>query len=196
MLYTLSGMVTEKKLNFFVLEVVGIGFKLFTNKHTLEKISVGGALIRFFCFLHSSENQINIFAFLDEPSLSFFELLNTVPGVGPRTALNVLDVDSVQNITAAILEKRVDLLIRASGIGKKTAERIVVELQNKLSLYSSSSLTKSMDVNIELEDALVSLGYQQKEAKQAIQTIQKSFHEDESFEDRLRGVLKNIGKSK
>ncbi len=196
MLYTLNGLVTEKKQNFFVLEVGGIGFKIFANIHTLEKISIGNTPIHCFCFLHSSENQFDVFGFLDEPSLSFFELLNTVPGVGPRTALNVLDVDSVQNITAAILEKRIDLLTRASGIGKKTAERIVVELQNKLHVHASSSLTESMDINIELEEALTSLGYQQKEAKQAIQTAQKLFRGNETFEDRLRSILKGIGKSK
>ncbi len=196
MLHTLRGTVEEKGHNFFILEVGGVGFKIFTNARALKNVAISKTPFKCFCFLHVSENQFTLFGFLDEPSLLFFELLNTVPGVGPRTALNVLDVDSTENITAAILEKRTDLLTRASGIGTKTAERIVIELQSKLHLHTSSSLTKSMDVNIELEEALVSLGYQQKEAKQAIQATQKSFHEDESFENRLRSVLKNIGKLK
>jgi Holliday junction DNA helicase RuvA len=192
MIHTLKGIVTEKRFGFFVFEVSGIGFKVYTNTETLKHIIQGGSEMRIYCFLHTSENQIDLFGFLDEPTLSFFGLLNTVPGVGPRTALNVLDVDSVQNITAAILEKRVDLLTRASGIGKKTAERIVIELQNKLHIHAPSTITKSIDMEIELEEALVGLGYQKKEAKQAI----RESSTDGVFEDRLRAALKNIGKTK
>lgn len=193
MLYTLRGIVEEKGSNFFILEVGGIGFKIFTNARALKNITITKTSFKCFCFLHVSESQFTLFGFLNEPSLLFFELLNTVPGVGPRTALNVLDVDSIENITAAILEKRTDLLTRASGIGTKTAERIVIELQSKLHLHTSSSLTQSMDMDIELEEALVSLGYQRRDAKQVIHELT---HGTESFESRLRDALKKIGKSK
>lgn len=194
MIHTLKGLIEERGIGFFILQVGGIGFKIYTNTRSFENLRPTKEDSRVFCFLHFSDNQPLLFGFFDEPSLSLFTLLNKVPGVGPRTALNVLDVDSVENITAAILEKRVDLIVRAPGIGKKTAERIIIELQNKLHLGSSSEITKEMDVDADVEGALVGLGYSEREAKKALGAI--GAEKGEGFENRLKRALKEIGKQK
>lgn len=193
MLYTIEGTLTQKGEGFIVLLVNGIGFKLFCGKETVRRFPGEGTALKCFCTLRIRDEQPELFGFFDEPSLKLFEMLTTVPGVGPKSALSVLDTDRTEHVIAAVLEKRVELLTRASGIGKKTAERIVIELQNKLELAHASRLVGSMDVAVEVEDALVGLGYERREAKKA---ITDAGSEKGSFEERLRAALKILGKNK
>jgi Holliday junction DNA helicase RuvA len=117
------------------------------------------------------EERIELFGFHGEEELKMFEMLNSVGGVGPKTALGVLDIDRVPNIMAAILEKRADVLTHASGIGKKTAERIILELHNKVKLPEGHE-TKGMNINREVEDVLVGLGYARHDIREALQSIE------------------------
>lgn len=192
MIYTVKGELTARGENFFVAEVHGVGFKIFTNHQTVLKL-VPGQEIKVFCFLHVREELMELYGFLEEGTLKLFEMLNKVSGIGPKTALNVLDLDSTPNIMAAIIEKRVDLLTRSSGIGKKTAERIVLELQSKIKLPESRALTEKMKIDIEVEEALVSLGYLRGEVKRALSGLGE---ESQTLEDRLRSALKTLSRNK
>ena len=96
---------------------------------------------------------------MSEPELRFFELLISVSGVGPKSALSVLDVGELSDLAAAIAENRPDLLTRASGVGRKTAERVIVELRTKIRLPSSEGAVRRMDVDADLVETLASLGY-------------------------------------
>ncbi len=192
MIYTLHGIVAEHRPPFFVVECGGVGFQVFTNGRTIGALPRQGESVKVFCFTHLRENEIRLFGFLDEQTLRLFELLNTVSSVGPKTALGILDLDSVENITAAIVERRADVLSHASGIGKKTAERIVLELHTKMALLGSSERLEKMSVDAEVESVLLNLGYQ----RSAIRTV---LHElpavsGEGIEVRLRAVLRGLGK--
>ena len=191
MIHTLRGKITGRGDNFFVLECGGVGFKVFTNQDSLEGMKSGSDERTHFCYMHVRENAIELYGFPEEGSLKLFEMLIGVSGVGPKTALAVLDVDSVPNVVAAIIEKRAELLTRASGTGRKTAERIILDLHGKVKLPGAHALTQKMDADIEVEEALVSLGYSRGDVKRALTTVPA---EHEKLEDRLRQTLKALAK--
>lgn len=190
MIYSISGTVQKKTETFAVVECNGIGYKIFMAQSDLKALVLHTTPTTVFCSLRVKEDALDLYGFLSEATLRFFELLTTVNGVGPRTALAILDIDALPRIMAAILEKRVDLLLRASGIGKKTAERIILELQNKLELEHTENITAHMTTEIEVEDALVGLGYTRHEAHRAATAAGQ---ENKTFETQLRDALKYIG---
>jgi Holliday junction DNA helicase RuvA len=192
MIYTLQGNVALKAENFFVVEVGGLGFKVLTNKDSLARLEDGVA-VKIFCFLYLRDDQIELYGFLEEQALKLFEMLNTVAGIGPKTALAILDHDTVPNIMAAIIERKVDFLTKTSGVGRKTAERIILELHNKIKLPAARVLTEQMGLDMEVEEALVSLGYRRSEVKKALHTLGP---EAKTLEERLRQALKVISQSK
>ncbi|KKU14469.1 Holliday junction DNA helicase RuvA [Candidatus Jorgensenbacteria bacterium RIFCSPLOWO2_02_FULL_45_12] len=193
MFYFLSGKLAGKKRGFVVLENNGIGFKVFVNNITMQRIPEEGSDVKLFCVMRVRDDEPEIYGFADEPSLHLFDLLRTVPGIGAKSALSVLDIDSVENITAGILEKRADLLSRAPGVGKKTAERIVLELHNKIEISGAHTLVNAIDSNVDAEDALVGLGYDRRDARQAVGAVPAS---EDSFEKRLRAALRILGKTR
>jgi len=193
MLYTLSGKLAKKAENFAVLENSGFGFKVLTSREMLNRLPALGEEVKFFCFLYVREESFELYGFLEEEALGLFGLLNTVAGIGPKTALGILDIDKVENIMAAIIEKRAELLTRTSGIGKKTAERIILELHGKIKSPKAKLLTETMDLNLEVEEALVGLGYGRYQVKKALEELSP---EVKSLEDRLRGALKIISRKK
>jgi len=194
MIYALTGKVAGVRENFVIVEIGGVSFKVFTDINTLRNLSVSGeSSVKFFCFLYVRENALELYGFLEEEKMRLFEMLNNVQGIGPKTALAVLAIDKVHNIMAAILERRVDFLARASGIGQKTAERVILELHNKIKLPSAKVLTEVMDVNFETEEALVGLGYPRHEVKKILNEIDPKI---KKLEDRLLQALKILGRKK
>jgi len=187
-IYNIVGKVVERGDNFFILEVLGIGFKIFSNNRTLNKLPSLSAKVKVFTFLYLREDCFELYGFLKEEELRLFEMLNAVAGVGPKTALSILDADSIENIMAAIIERRAEFLMRSSGIGRKTAERIILELHNKIKLPQASSLTKAIDLNTEVEEILISLGYKRAEIRKALASLK--IEPNQKLEERLRLVLK------
>ncbi len=191
MLHTIRGRVAEKHDNSLVIEWNGLGFLVYTNARTLSLLPPEGGEAKLFCHLFVREDRIELYGFFSEEDLKMFEMLNSVGGVGPKTALGVLDIDRVPNIMAAILEKRADVLTHASGIGKKTAERIILELQNKVKLPEGHE-TNLMNVNHEVEDVLVGLGYTRHNVRAVLQNMKG----EETLEERLRHALRELGSTK
>ena len=192
MLYTLKGIVVQRGDDFLVIECGGVGLKAFTNKETLRKLKSGSG-VKLFCFLYIRDDQLELYGFLEEQALKLFEMLNSVAGVGPKTALGVLDVDTVPNIMAAIIERRADFLTRTSGIGRKTAERIILELKSKVKLSGAGRLTEKMDIDMEVEEALTGLGYSRGEVRRVLSELGE---ETKTLEERLRQALRVLGRAK
>ncbi len=192
MLHFVIGRLKEKKPSFAVVENAGFGLKLFINESTYRKLPSEESEVKLFSVFRIHEENAELYGFLDEPSLKLFELLHSVSGVGPKSALSILNIDSVENITASILEKRADMLTKASGIGKKIAERIVLELHTKIEMEGARKLVDTMDENMEAEEALVGLGYDRRQARQAVRSVPSTVS---SFEERLRTALRILGKS-
>ncbi len=190
MIYNLIGKIAGRKDNFVILETGGIGFKVLLSQRAAQSLPQNNETIKLFCSLHSRENApFELFGFLNEEELYLFEKLNTVNGVGPKTALAVMGVAPVDQLGAAINEGKTELLTKASGIGKKTAERVIMDLRGKLSIENTSSTNSlnQMESDMELEETLTSLGYSRPQAKAAIAKISPDI---QGFKDRLREALK------
>ncbi|MDO8470129.1 MAG: Holliday junction branch migration protein RuvA [bacterium] len=200
MIHQLTGTLAGRGETFAVVSCGGVGYKVFAGGKTLAGLPMTGAEVTLYTHLAVKEDALDLYGFPDEQSLKLFDLLISVSGVGPKTALGILDLDTVPNIQAAILERRTDLLARASGIGKRTAERIVLELQSRVALVGAMERTKSMDVNLEVEEALVMLGYQRAEARHAIEQLGSADPDGAvgaggtTTEARLKEALKMLGR--
>ncbi len=191
MIHTLKGKLADRNDSSLVVEVGGVGFRVFTNERTAAEAKIENE-VKLFCHLHVREDKLELYGFLDEGALKLFELLISVSGIGPKSALAILDIDATENFIAAIAGKRPDILTRASGVGLKTAERVILELQSRIKLPGGSKhLTEAMDANQEVEEALVGLGYSRLMVRQVISKVGPEF---KTLEDRLRQALKNLGR--
>jgi len=191
MLYSLSGQLVAKKNGFLILETAGIAFKVLVSPRALQSLPQNGSQIKVFCSLFSRESApFDLFGFLTEQELYLFEKLNTVNGVGPKTAMSVLSVAPIDQLAAAINAGKIDLLTKASGIGKKTAERLVLDLKGKLEMsggVAEAQTLQLMESDTELEETLVGFGYTKQQAKSAVGKIDLSII---GFKERLREALK------
>ncbi len=187
MIYSIDGKLTHRGGNFAVVEIGGLGMKVFTHARGIGALPAIGSGLKFFCHLHIRENAMELYGFVLQAELEFFESLISVNGVGPKSALAILGVDKLENILAAIKESRPDLLTHASGIGRKTAERIVLELKNKVTSEKSESFVGKMESDSDLVETLVGLGYRRDQAKAALAKVGEKII---GLEDRLKAALK------
>ncbi|MBU2542556.1 Holliday junction branch migration protein RuvA [Patescibacteria group bacterium] len=144
-------------------------------------------------YLRVSENAMDLFGFETVEEKEFFELLISVNGVGPKSALNILGLGSMDEIQNAISRSDVDYLTKVSGIGKRTAERITVELKNKIKDQGirSKEQTKDGGVMGDAIDGLVSLGYSKEEARLVVRDLDVG---EKTGEQLLREALKGVSK--
>ncbi len=186
MIYSVRGMVSAKIGQFAVMETGGLGYKVFSHARALATLRVGEEAF-LFCHFHVREDSMDLYGFLTEPELDLFEQLISVSGVGPKSALSIMDISDLQGLTAAIQEGRPDLLTQASGIGRKTAERIILDLRNKVATTGANASVRRMDADSDLIETLVSLGYRREQAKAALEKVGK---ETSGLEDRLKAAFK------
>ncbi|OGM98698.1 MAG: Holliday junction DNA helicase RuvA [Candidatus Yanofskybacteria bacterium RIFCSPHIGHO2_01_FULL_41_26] len=192
MIHFLTGKIITKGENFAVVENSGIGFKIFLTSDAIRKLPDNDSPVKLFCYLYiREETGLELYGFLKEEELNFFGLLNSISGIGPKTALNILAIDRLENIMAAIIENRPDLLTRASGIGQKTAERVILELKSKIKLKTAKILTQKLDLDTEVEEALVGLGYSRRQVREILSKIPS---EMTKIEERLREALRFLSK--
>ena len=192
MIHYLTGKIISRGENFAVIENNGIGFKVFLTGDALNKLPAAGSEVKIFCYLYIREETVlELYGFLKEEELNFFGLLISISGVGPKTALNILSVDRLENLMAAIIENRPDLLTRASGIGQKTAERGILELKSKIKLKTAKTLTQKLDLDTEVEEALVGLGYSRRQVREILSKIPS---EMTKIEERLKEALRLLGR--
>src|SRR3989304_1430438 len=147
MIYSLYGKLVGRKENYIILEAGGIGFKVFLSLRAAQSLPQLGSNIKLFCSLYNRENEpFELFGFLTEQELYLFDKLNTVSGIGPKTALAILGVAPIEQLIAAINAGKTELLTKASGIGKKTAERVILDLKGKLD--GGSKETSAQNLNL------------------------------------------------
>ena len=187
MIYSLKGTLLEKKDNFFVIGVGGIAFQVKSSFNVLKSLPQIGQIVNVFTYLHVREDALELYGFLDEKELSFFELLIGISGIGPKSALGVLGVERVEKLKAAISEGRAELLTKASGVGKKTADRIILELRNKLSQEGSGEIVGIMQSDHDIIEALSNLGYTKSQAKEALSKVDSKINK---MENRIKEALK------
>jgi len=173
MIASLRGTIKYKRESFLVLENQGIGYKVYVPESVLISKEAGSE-IELYTYQHVREDALQLFGFLTLEELDLFEKLISVSGVGPKTGLNVFSVASVKDIKSAIVNENPNILKKVSGIGAKTAERIVLELKNKIAAlvgYDGIKTAEELDVDSDVVDALVSLGYPPRQAQEALKKI-------------------------
>jgi Holliday junction DNA helicase RuvA len=191
MIYRLAGELVSKKENFIIIDVNRVNYKVFVSPKTHKDLPDTGEELQIYTYLNVKEDALDLYGFLTESELGFFEKLISISGVGPRSALGVMAVAPVNQLIATINEGKPDLLTRASGIGKKTAERVVLELRDKIAALGTEEVVKGMESDIELEEALVSLDYSKAQAKKIISQLDPKLTR---LEDRLQAALKSVKK--
>ena len=191
MIYSVSGKLTLKSDHFVVIETGGLGLKIAVSAGTLKGLSPAGSTAKLFTYLNVRENGMELYGFLSEEELEYFEMLISVSGVGPKSALAILDVAPMSELSAAIKEGRPDLLTRASGIGRKTAERVIVELRSKVQSAKSGQVVEKMETDADLIEALSSLGYRSEESRAALAKVDAKIT---GVEARLKAALALLSK--
>jgi Holliday junction DNA helicase RuvA len=192
MIATLRGEVTQIEENALILETGGVGIRVFVPRPLLGKARLGDVL-----FLHTHlivrADAINLYGFETAAERETFALLLNVEGVGPKIALSLLSSLTVETLRRAVSEKEADLLARVPGVGAKTAQRIVLALQDRFKVSDVLSQVASLsEVDSEVLAALVALGYSVVEAQTALQSIPPDAPPE--LETRLRLALQYFQK--
>jgi Holliday junction DNA helicase RuvA len=188
MIATITGMVSEKIVDLVVLDVQGIGYGVFATLEDQGKLKIG-EIAKLYIYEHIRENSHDLFGFTTEDTKFLFEQLINVNGIGPKGALNILSVGSAAEVRAAIANGDVKFIQAANGVGKKVAERVVVDLKDKVGLASSaegiftSGAAFSSD---EAVQALVSLGYTTIDAISALHQIDPQLPTDQRVKQALK----------
>ena len=191
MIYSVAGTLVVKGDRFVVIETGGLGLKLFMRARSIAALPGEGMHVKVFSHFQVREDGMDLFGFTSEEERAYFELLISVSGVGPKSALSILDVANLDELAAAIKEGRPDLLTRASGIGTKIAERIIIDLRGKVQSVESGMMVEKMEADADLVEALSSLGYRREEAKVALRKVDSKIA---GIEERLKEALKILGK--
>ena len=189
MIAKIEGIVWDTNNKFLIVGVGGIGFKIYTTSETKEG-SQKGEKISLFTHLVVREDILNLYGFLTEEELKFFEMIISISGIGPKTALNVLNISSVSALKRAISGGDTAHLTKVSGIGKKIAEKMVLELKDKV-MISDEENDISLRDEIDAIEGLKSLGYTPKGARDALKEVDKKILKTG---DRIKAALKILGK--
>jgi len=188
MIYSLYGKIIQKGENFVVLEINQVGYQIFVTDFLLEKIK-NSDQIKLFTYLYLREETIELYGFAELSELECFKQLNAVPGIGPKIAINVLSLVKIGDLKKAIQLENMELLTKVSGIGKKTAQRIIMEMKGKLEKIGGEAGDQS---SLEAIEALTKLGYPLNKAREVIKMIPE---EIKGTKNKLKEALKILGKS-
>ncbi len=166
MLAYLQGKILQKTTNFLILENQGVGYKVLVPPEILER-NLGDS-VALYVHHKSADDGQTLFGMPDFPTLQFFEMLITVTGVGPKVALTIVSAAKIEALQQAIVNQDTEIFTRMSGVGKKTAERIILELKNKIAggVLGEASVSGS-----DLFDALITLGYNPREVREVLPKV-------------------------
>lgn len=188
MLYALSGTLIAKQSPFLVVAAGPWTVRVHATPQTLASTGAIGSAVKLFTSLYWREDVgPELYGFLAERELELFEKLLSVSGVGPKSALAILGIAKPDQLIAAINDGRTELLSRASGIGRKTAERIIIDLKGKFAKVVSAQSLELMESDAELEDTLVALGFSKSDARARIAKLDPKVT---GFKERLKAALK------
>lgn len=174
-----------------IVDVGGVGYEVRVSAYVLGKVA-GAEDVSFHIHTHVREDVLALYGFLSEDELTVFESLISVSGIGPKAALGILSIADTDTIRTAIVNRDPSLLTQVSGVGKKTAERVIVELQNKVSAPTGKG-SGTVTADGEAVEALLSLGYKVSEARDALKAVPAG---TEDIGEKIRVALRLLGKKK
>ncbi len=194
MISCIEGAIVFKGDRFVVIDTGGVGYKVFAPPETLRILPQLGERTRLWTHLHVREDSLELYGFLHYAEMDFFESLISVSGIGPKSAVGILGVAPLDSLKKAIAAGETVYLTKVSGVGRKTAEKIVLELKDKL---GAGSISEVVGAEIREEgdilEALTSMGYSIREVREALQHIPADIS---GTEKRLNEALKIMGQGK
>lgn len=199
MFYSLRGKIICNENNFVVLDCGGVGYKCYTSQTTQNKLPSIGTEAMLYTHLVVREDAMELYGFLTQKELQCFELLITVGGVGSKMAISVLSVLDAENFVKAIATSNIIAISQAQGVGKKKAERIILELKDKIkaldnflpsSNINDGKVNISSDNTAKATEALTVLGYTSAE----VTPILKQMDNTQPVEKLISGVLREMGR--
>ncbi len=192
MIASIHGRLESLGSDWAIINVGGIGFQVYMPTSTLSTLGTIGEEVQLYTHLHLREDNATLYGFASADELRLFQTLIGVSGLGPKLALAMLSVMSVEKLIMAIATGSVDLLTVVPGIGKKVAERLVLELKEKIGAgWITTPGVQLAEVNTDVLAALTSLGYSVSEATRAVATLPPS--PDLSLEDKIKLALQYFG---
>ncbi len=191
MISYLEGKILDKNEKFFVVDINGVGYKVFSHSEILAKIPENGQNIKIWTHLYIREDAMDLYGFLNKEELEFFETLISISGIGPRSALGILEVAPVSGLKQAIVSEDEAFFTKVSGIGRKTAQRLILELKGKLIKTVVLEKGGGFQEMGDAFEALVSLGYKQGDVRKILNDLPKDI---KSVEAKVREALKILRK--
>lgn len=183
----LKGLLLSRHDPVILVNVSGVGYKVLVTSDVLSVFHIGDA-VELFIHTHVREDALELYGFLDEASLGLFELLISVSGIGPKTAIGVFAIGKKDEILSAIRRADVDFFTGVPRLGKKNAQKIIIELKNKLGAVEEIDLGEGES---EVVMALTQFGFSTDEARRAVREIGEK---GKTTEEKIKLALKSLGK--
>jgi Holliday junction DNA helicase RuvA len=195
MIAQLAGSLAYKSPEHLVVDVHGVGYQVLVSLNSFYRLPEPGDSVRLLIHTHVREDALQLYGFIDREEKQLFLLLNSVSGIGPRLALNILSGTPTNELLDALEAGDLVRLVAIPGVGKKTAERLVLELRDKIKLVKGARGAddgrRATGLETEAVSALVNLGYRQNEAERAVKAARAAGAND--IEAVIRTALKRVG---
>ncbi len=189
MISAIEGNVIGRFQNSLIINVGGVGYRVFVTTDTLAR-HVDGDMVRCWTHLVVRDDAMELYGFLSRDELAFFELLLLVSGIGPRSALGIIGLGNLEKVKSAIAANDSKYLTSVAGIGKKSAEKIVVELRDKIAdMHIEESVSQQRGTESDVIEALKALGYTPQQAREAVGHIPEDAR---GTKDRLKEALRYL----
>ena len=201
MIYSIKGTLTYMEPTFVVVECGGVGFKCFASTTTITSLSTVGTEVQLLTYMSIREDAMDLYGFNSQNELEAFKLLISISGVGPKAAISILSALSPDKLAIAVSCGDIKSIQAAQGIGKKTAERIVLELKDKMSLVAageSAAVVENIQASAvgsnssEAIEVLVSLGFNQSDAATVVSRLDPSMSVDDMIRKGLQALSANL----
>lgn len=189
MIAQLEGVVVSVRDNSVVLDVHGVGYRVFTPSATAAKLQKEEGQVKLLTHLYLRDNAQELYGFETPEECQMFEMLISVSGIGPKIGLQILSIASVEALQSAIAQEDYSILTKVSGVGEKTARKVVLDLASKM----PTLIGEGIDVSAQSDaiDALMALGYSQRQARETLRDVPDDV---EGVEERIREALKILGR--
>lgn len=198
MFYYIKGKYILKSESFIVVEAGGVGYKIYTSANTLSKMPQPNTEVTVFTHLHVREDTHDLYGFLTNDEITLFIQLISVSGIGPKAALAILSVATPEQFALAVITNDVKTITKAQGVGPKVAQRIILELKDKLKTTDAMSedaretVIENKNNLQEAITALTVLGYTANEAKRAVSGLDSSQSTEQLIKEALKILMKQV----
>ena len=193
MIASLQGVIDAVSKDNMIVNVNGIGFKVAVTTSVLSELGVVGREVKLYAHMHVREDDLSLYGFGSLDEMKLFETLISVSGLGPKTAMGMLSAMSADQVAMAIASGSVEILTTIPGIGKKTADRLILELKDKVGgVMISTPAGRAAQENADVVGALVSLGYSVQETTHAVNALPTG--KKLTLEEKIKLALQYLGK--